>query len=277
MKTKSKVIYICCLCVFFVIFLFSATALILYYAQSQKSQTTYNNLASIVDAARSTAPTLVDDIPNSAEDETVPSPFTTVTDPEGNPIQVLREYAAAYQLNPHMVGWITIDGTNINYPVVQTPESPDYYLRRDFYGKRDNHGCVYAEEYCDINKPSDNITLYGHRMRDGTMFAALSNYENKDFWQSYPLIRFDTLFEHHTYQIAYVFITESSVGEGFQYHAYADFSDHSDLQEFINQCNALTLYDTNVEIVHGDKLLTLSTCDYSMENGRLVVVAKRIS
>lgn len=277
MKRRSKVIYMCCLCALIIVFLVSATALILYYAQSQKSQTTYNNLASIVDAARSTAPTLVDDISNSAEDETVPSPFTTVTDPEGNPIQVLREYAAAYQLNPHMVGWITIDGTNINYPVVQTPESPDYYLRRDFYGKRDTHGCVYAEEYCDINKPSDNITLYGHRMRDGTMFAQLSNYESKEFWKSCPTIRFDTLFAHQTYQIAYVFITESSVGQGFQYHTYADFTDSADLQEFIAQCESLALYDTGVEIQPGDKLITLSTCDYSMENGRLVIVAKKIN
>lgn len=276
MKSKSKVLFTVILCLLFTIFLISAIVLISYFIQSKQSQATYNELAAIVDAVRSTAPTEADDIAGSETVATPPSPFVEVADPTGNTISVLREYAPAYQLNSHMVGWLTIDGTNINYPVVQTPDSADYYLRRDFYGNRDTHGCIYAAEICDINTPSDNITLYGHRMRDGTMFAELSNYSSKEFWQSYPLIRFDTLFEHHTYQIAYVIVTESTVGKGFQYQNYTFFSDSAELQEFIDYCQALRLYDTGVELNYGDKLLTLSTCDYSLTNGRLVVIAKRI-
>lgn len=276
MKRGSKVLFLCVLCALAAVFLISAAALLIYYTQSQKSQSTYNDLASMVEAARPTASVIADDVPEGSEAPTAPSPYVTVTDSQGNSREVLTEYAATYELNNHMVGWLWIDGTNINYPVVQTPDSPNYYLRRDFYGNQDTHGCIYAAEHCDIDKPSDNITIYGHRMRDGTMFAALEQYRKKSFWEQHPFIRFDTLTEHHTYQILYVFITESSVGAEFQYQAFVDAHDPEDFNDFTGMCQTLSLYDTGITAAPGDKLITLSTCDYSLENGRLVVVAKRI-
>ena len=276
MKRGSKVLFLCVFCALVAVFLISAAALLIYYTQSQKSQSTYNDLASMVEAARPTASVIADDVPEGSEAPTVSSPYVTVTDSQGHSREVLKEYAATYELNNHMVGWLWIDGTNINYPVVQTPDSPNYYLRRDFYGNQDTHGCIYAAEYCDVDKPSDNITIYGHRMRDGTMFAALEQYQKKSFWEQHPFIRFDTLTEHHTYQILYVFITESSVGEGFQYQAFVDAHEPEDFNDFTSMCKTLSLYDTGITAAPGDKLITLSTCDYSLENGRLVVVAKRI-
>lgn len=277
MKRSSKVLFICAFIVLAAVFLISITTLLIYYTESRKSQDSYNDLADMVEAARPAAPTASYDPTEGTQVATEPSPFVTVTDAQGNTREVLREYAATFELNNHMVGWIRINGTNINYPVVQTPDSPNYYLRRDFYGNRDTHGCIYAAEHCDLSKPSDNITIYGHRMRDGTMFAALEKYRNKDFWESNPFIQLDTLTEHHTYQILYVFITESSVDSQFQYQNFVDAYEESDFDTFISSCEALTLYDTGLSASVGDKLITLSTCDYSLENGRLVVVAKRIS
>lgn len=276
MKRNSKVLFVCALCILAAIFLLSATALLIYYTESKKSQNTYNELAGMVEAARPTVPVFDDDVPEGSDAPTTPSPYVTVTDSEGNSREVLKEYAIPYELNNHMVGWLRIDGTNINYPVVQTPDSPNYYLRRDFYGNQDTHGCIYAAEPCDINAPSDNITLYGHRMRDGTMFAALEQYTKKAFWEEHPFIQFDTLTQHHTYQILYVFITESTLGEGFQYQAFVNAYDADAFDDFIGTCKKLALYDTGLSAAYGDKLITLSTCDYSLENGRLVVVAKRI-
>ena len=169
-----------------------------------------------------------------------------------------------------------IPGTRVNYPVVQRSTMRDYYLYRDFYGNYDTHGCLYAREECDVATPSDNVTIYGHRMKDGTMMGDVGYYEEKRYWEEHPLIYFDTLTEEHTYQIVYVFKTTASVGEGFQYHLYVDFSNENDFNNFISACSRNALYDTGLTAQFGDQLITLSTCEYSLVNGRLVVVAKRI-
>ena len=175
------------------------------------------------------------------------------------------------------MGWIKIEGTKINYPVMQTPDFADYYLNRDFYGQPSVHGCIYVNETSDVFKPSDNLLIHGHRMKDGSMFALLHKYKDKKFWQDHPLITFDTISEHHTYQILAVFLTTTSVGKGFQYYKFIDAASEAEYDAFVDRCKELSLYDTGVDAVYGDKLISLSTCEYSQSNGRLVVVAKRIS
>ena len=107
------------------------------------------------------------------------------------------------------------------------------------------------------------------------MFARLDNYLKKDFYEKYPSIRFDTLYERHTYTIFAVFTTTASVGRGFAYHLFEDAADEADFQDFVSTCKSLSLYETGITPVYGDKLITLSTCEYSQDNGRLVVVAVR--
>lgn len=206
------------------------------------------------------------------------SAFVEITDPvTGKPIKVLREYAAVYQLNPDMVGWVHVPGTDLNYPVVQTPDDPDYYLHRDFYEKNSRHGTVYAHDQADLDTPSDNVTIYGHNMTDGSMFAVLHKYSNKAYWEANPYIYFDTLYEHRTYQIISVFeidLTESV----FAYHSLVEANAFS-FQNYMNNCKELEMYDTGVTAKYGDKLLTLSTCDKNTANDdiRFVVVAKLVT
>lgn len=272
MKRTSKVLYITAILLLTAVFLYAGGSLLKYGLESRESRNKYDSLANLGDAARPTELEVTD-----ATAEPV-SPWITITDPAtGDPIEILPEYAEAYVLNTDMVGWIAIDGTDISYPVVQTAvDNPDYYLYRDFYGQHDSHGCIYVREQCDVDKPSDNVVIYGHRMKDHTMFGQLAKYEDKSFWQEKQYIRFDTLKERHTYQIVYVFITTASLGEGFEYHTFVDARDTSDWNSFLMQCQKLSLYDTGLDIDHGDKLITLSTCEYTQENGRLVVVAKRL-
>ena len=146
---------------------------------------------------------------------------------------MLAEYGELYALNSDVVGWIRIDGTKLDYPVLQTPDNPNYYLYRDFDGKDSARGCIYAREECDINEPSDNITMYGHNMRDGSMFAAANAYVHKATWEENPLIFFDTLYEYRTYKIFAVFKTSANIGEGFTYHNMIDAQDKEDFDEFI--------------------------------------------
>lgn len=189
---------------------------------------------------------------------------------------VLFEYQPLYEINRDMVGWIQIEGTAIDYPVVQTPDSPNFYLRRNFYKEKATCGTIYAREACDINLPSDNVTLYGHNMRNGTMFADLHKYKQKSFWEKHRYVNFDTLNEYRTYEIFAVFKTTADLTKGFTYHIYDTFATEKAFNEYVSTCKNMDLYDTGVMPVYGDKLLTLSTCDKTIADGRLVVVCRLV-
>ena len=206
------------------------------------------------------------------------SAFVEIAHPvTGEPVKVLREYASVYQLNPDMAGWIHIPNTLLNYPVVQKPGEPDYYLHRDFYDNNSRHGTVYAHNQADLQMPSDNVTIFGHNMTDGSMFATLHEYTKKEYYEANPYIYFDTLYEHRTYQILAVFEIDINKSD-FDYHNVVDTNAFT-FQNFLDNSKKLSFYDTGVSAKYGDKLLTLSTCDKdtSTDNKRFVVVAKLVS
>jgi len=271
-----KYIYPALLVLFATVFLVSGGLLADYLIKSNQQQDQYNELAGLVQQElNATAPSDNNDGPDTAPMK--PSSFVTVTNPmTGASFQILRQYAVIYQKNPDLVGWLKIEGTVINYPVLQSPESPNFYLTRDFYKKNSRHGAIYANETASIYTPSDNVTLYGHKMADGSMFASLHNYSDIEFYKKNPYITFDTLFEQHTYQILAVFKTTADLDKGFAYHTFVD-GDEESFNQYVRQCKELSIYETYVDAAYGDKLLTLSTCDHVIDNGRYVVVAKRIS
>lgn len=191
---------------------------------------------------------------------------------------LLPWYQDLHDQNSDMVGWLQIENTKINYPVLQSSEdNANYYLYRDFDKNDSVRGSIYAWEKCDIFKPSDNITLFGHNMKDGTMFAYLGNYYDKSTWEENPLIFFDTLTESHVYKIFAVFKTSGTDNVGFAYHQMVDAESEEAFNEFVATCKQLAFYDTGITPVYGDKLLCLSTCEYTIDNGRFVVAAVRIT
>ncbi len=286
-KTQRK-IYTGLIAVLSVILAGCIGLLIWYGAESRQSANLYSDLQSMVDAARATLPTRAEPTPSTQPGtepaqpeppETEPtSPWVEVEDPEtGEPVLILPEYAELYRLNNDLVGWIRIPGTNIDYPVMQTPHNPNYYLRRDFNKEHSFGGTLYVKEEADVFKPSDNVTIYGHRMSDDTMFNQLTRYTSEEFYKQHPYIYFDTLRERHTYEIVFAFKTSANIGQGFPYHNFVDARDLYDFHEFVDTCRRLTFYNSSVKMTYGDKLLTLSTCEYTLDNGRLVIIARRIT
>ena len=271
----KKWMYNALICLFAAIFLGSAGYLAYYFINSRIQANNFQALSNIVEENTVTPrPSINED---NTVTETPPPTLMEVTDPEtGEVIKILPEFKDLYVQNNDMVGWMTIPGTEINYPVMQTPDQTDYYLKRNFNKEYSNQGCLYAQEQCDITAPSDNITIYGHRMRDGSMFARLDKFMEKSFWEENPYIYFDTLSELHTYKIMAVFLTTATVGEGFAYHRFIDAESAAAFDSYVKTCKERALFDTGVDAQYGDKLITLSTCEYSQTNGRLVVVAKRI-
>ena len=257
-------------------FFISAVCLIRYFSQSSQQKAALSELAQIMYEA--TVPVETPAPENTPAHEAAPaSPFVEVTDPQtGETLQVLPEFARLYTMNNHIVGWISIPGTAVDYPVMQTPDAADYYLYKGFDRQYSRHGSIYVKEDCDVFAPSDNLTIYGHRMGDGTMFNVLHEYADRDFYEDHRYITFNTLFARHKYEIIAVFRISSSVGHPFQYQNFVDAADEADFREFVDSCNDYALYDTGVTAACGDKLITLSTCEYTRANGRLVVVAKCI-
>lgn len=183
---------------------------------------------------------------------------------------------ALHEANPDCIGWISIEGTVIDYPVMYRPEEENYYLHRDFYGSYASAGSLFVSELCDP-EGSDNLIIYGHHMKNGSMFAALTNYKDKDFYEEHAEIVFDTLHGTEYYQIFAVFRTPVYTANDFAYYSFTGAEDEEDFNAFLSEVAERSLYDTGVEAAYGDKLLTLSTCEYSQKNGRMVVMAKQIS
>ena len=178
--------------------------------------------------------------------------------------------------NPDCIGWLKIEGTVIDYPIMYHPAEENYYLHRDFYGEYSANGCLFLSELCNP-KTSDNLIIYGHHMNSGKMFAALDQYKDSAFYQGHPLISYNTLRGEETYQIFAVFCTPVYTGCDFPYYTFTKATDAADYQEYIEAVKSRALYDTGIDAAYGDKLLTLSTCEYSQKNGRMVVMAKKIS
>lgn len=271
----KKWLYYTLLSIFLATFLISSGFLVHYYLSAQQQEQAYDDLVLLVEGARETLPEAQEQ-PEATADGS--NEWITITDPEtGEEVEVLPEYAQLYRMNNDLVGWIRLPGTKLNYPVMQTPDAPDYYLKRNFQKESNSHGCIYIKESCDVFAPSDNLTLYGHYMKNGSMFAPLGEYRDKAYWEKNSVLEFDTLRQRGTYEIFSVFITSASVGKGFSYHTFVDAADEADFNLFIQNCKELSLYDTGITPEYGDKLITLSTCDYSRVNGRLVVVARLIT
>lgn len=212
--------------------------------------------------------------------EQLPDMQVTVLDESGEEelvLTVLDEYKTLYNKNRSLIGWLKIDDTNIDYPVMQSP-NPDYYLTHNFNQEHDNNGSIFLDPDCDIVHRNTNLILYGHHMRSGKMFGSLDSYSSESFYEEHKYITFDTIYEKGTYEVMYVFrsriYNEDEVV--FKYYQFIDVDSEQEFYSNMNEMAEMALYDTGVTAVYGDELLTLSTCDYREENGRFVVVAKRI-
>jgi sortase B len=184
---------------------------------------------------------------------------------------------ALHEQNGDIVGWLQIKDTKINYPIMQTKSSPEYYLRRNFKKEHSIAGTPFMDATSDIDLPTLNWTIYGHNMKNGTMFHDLLNYAKSDFYQAHKTFTFDTINGTGTYEIVAVFYTQIYTSDytGFKYYHYNGITAQSSLKEYIAESKALSLYDTGVT-VENEQVLTLSTCAYQVDDGRFVVVAKKI-
>ncbi|NLL77263.1 MAG: class B sortase [Clostridiales bacterium] len=190
---------------------------------------------------------------------------------------ILSEYKTLYNKNKKLIGWLKIDDTIIDYPVMQTSNN-EYYLTYNFNQEYDKNGSIFMDYQCKAYPRSQNLILYGHHMKSGKMFGDLEKYAKESYYKEHSVIQFDTIYEKGTYQVMYVFrakvLKENEIA--FKYYQFINANSEEEFNSYMKEMAEMSLYDTGVTVEYGDELLTLSTCDNSQTDGRFAVVAKRI-
>lgn len=211
------------------------------------------------------------------EETTTSTAETTIV--ETGPREILEELAGDYASNPDLAGWITIDGTKIDYPVMYTPDDGEKYIRKDFKGNFSVGGLPFIEDGCSLDPESDNLIIYGHNMANGTMFNNIMNYQQKNFWEAHKTFTFKTLYEERTYEVISAFYDRVylKTDTNFKFYQFIDARDEAHFNEAITYYKEHDLYETDVTAKYGDDLITLVTCAYHVDNGRFVVVARRVA
>lgn len=274
---RKRIIGICLIIVFSVSAIVSGRLFWKEYRDAKASEEVFSSLAGLVQ----------DTGQNGGEDDSTGdyTDATGIGTPDNDEVlpdeemaaedaaKAYEKYGALYEQNNDFVGWIQIDGTNINYPVMQTPDNPDYYLKHSFEKTWSDYGVPYLDEACVIGQ-SNNLVIYGHHMSNGSMFCDLELYSDPAFCMDHPVIRFDTLTSFGEYEVIAVFRYNTNQ-ETFRYDREVNM-DEGRFSWFIEQVHARELFSTGKDASFGDQLLTLSTCEYTYKNGRLVVVARKV-
>ncbi|MBO4695671.1 MAG: class B sortase [Lachnospiraceae bacterium] len=281
---RKNLIYTILLVVFAGIFLYSAYQLGSYYLQGRRYRKNMKQLSEEIgggiaestkeleESLRVNRDRLV--FPDEKEHELVAyvSNFT-----EEVPDQWREQYSVLVSKNRDCIGYIEIPDTILSYPVMFTPSRYDYYLDRGFEKKYDARGVPFMDAATKIGL-SRNYIIYGHDMRDGTSFGLLRDFKKKEFAEAHPYVYFNTSVSAGVYQLMYVCRSKiyAKDADVFKYYKYGGVLSEEQFNTYVKEMRARALFVSGVEAQWGDELLSLSTCDHYVEDGRLILVYKRI-
>lgn len=181
--------------------------------------------------------------------------------------------------NSDIVGWLEIEGTNINYPVLQSDDN-EYYMTHTYKKEYSRDGSLFLDKDYDWDLPSTNLLIYGHNNRRSTeMFVELLKYKDEEFYNEHKTIRFTTAEEDAEYEIISAFLSRvyyKSETNVFRYYYFINAENEEEFNDFVENSKKASLYEIEATAEYGDQLITLSTCEYSQEDGRFAVVARKI-
>lgn len=261
LKKKSNLIFSIIFCIAAIVFVLSFAMLMKYYWKGSREEKAFTELAA--------------GITETLPKESVPDQQEMEIRAEYAETQQYTEYQSLYEQNNDFAGWLHIDNTKIDYPVMCTPNDPEYYLRRAFDKTSSQSGTPFIGK--DSTADSDVFIIYGHNMKNNTMFGTLDDYSEKTFADENPYIEFATATEHRTYEVFAAVKTRILYqGEsGYRYYEHAGNLNESDFEELVQWLREKSLYDTEVVPEYGEQIVILSTCSYHTDNGRFIVAARR--
>lgn len=181
------------------------------------------------------------------------------------------------QQNADIIGWLEIENTNINYPVLQGTDN-SYYMTHNYKKEKSKNGSIFLNADYNWNIPSNNLLIYGHNLGNGMMFQELLKYEKESFYQEHPVIRFTTAEEDAEYEIISAFksrVYYKSEKNVFRYYFFLNSESEEEYNQFVKNAKNASLYSIDATANYGDQLITLSTCSYYVEDGRFAVVGRK--
>lgn len=198
--------------------------------------------------------------------------------PVPTPEAVVNPYREAFLSNEDMGAWLQIPGTEIDYPVMWTPEDEEYYLYRGFDGSENKNGSLILDTDSCLNPLTTNLIIHGHNMKSGAMFGCLTDYEDESYYQEHKDIILYTEECQRNYEVIAVFRSQvfRKSDDVFKFYNFFQADTQEEFDDFYNNIKEMSLYDTGVTAEFGDRFITLSTCVYHVETGRFVVVAKEV-
>jgi len=205
--------------------------------------------------------------------------------------EMLPSIKELYDMNSDCIGWLSIPDTNIDYCLMQCVEDEQYYLDRDFQKNYSANGCLIldndsdigsgtkANNYNDGTLPSTNLIIHGHNMKSGAMFGNLDKYRKQEYCESHKVVNLTTPYETREYEVMAVCLSQvylKTQTDVFKYYKFFEAYNEDEFNDFYENIKKIQLYDTGVSAKYGDEFLTMSVCAYHVENGRLIVVCKRV-
>ena len=180
--------------------------------------------------------------------------------------------------NSDIIGWLEIENTNINYPVLQGTDN-EYYMTHNYKKEKSKNGSIFLNNEYDWSIPSSNLLIYGHNLNNGTMFQELLKYADESFYIEHPIIHFTTTKEDAKYEIISVFksrVYYQSEENVFRYYYFINANSEAEYNQFVSDAKKASLYNIDATAKYGDQLITLSTCSYHVKDGRFAVVGRKI-
>lgn len=219
-----------------------------------------------------------EDTKEAGSEKDIPEASASHSDPLYDEEGRLKEFSGLLAVNQDVKGWITIDGTNIDYPVLQSgKDDPEYYLHRNINRKYDKQGSLFLDVNSSVEENTRNLVIYGHNMKStDNMFHHLLKYDDLDFYKEHPVITFDSLYRKGQWKIISIFKADADITEDFFNFTRARFEDDADFLEYVYQLRLRSIYNIPVDITKDDNLITLSTCSYELDNYRTIIVARKI-
>lgn len=194
-----------------------------------------------------------------------------------DPIEMISGYDELLNINPDFIGWIEIEDTQVNNPIVYPSQGNNYYLKHSFYNELNSRGTIFIQENTSFD---DHATiLYGHYMKDGTMFGELKKFTDEDFFNNHQYITITNLYEEKTYEVIsvfkdYVHTTDDTSFKFYKYYGNPDEEEFNRMVDFITD-NSIHSRNLN-ELSMDDYIIQLVTCSYHTTNGRLSVVLREV-
>lgn len=262
---KDKILNVL-LVIFLIIFVFSAAYLFNYYYKSYKNEKSVDNLHKLITKNE------IEESDNKASQSDADLYMTTS---DGK--RILKKYKDIYELNHDFIGWLKIDGTAVNYPVVYTPGDEQEYLRLDFEKNYLIAGTLFLSAKSVPEIPGNNMIIYGHNMKNGTMFSDILSYKDESFYKTHKYIDFGTIYYEGRYEVVAAFKINVN-NDGFDYYNHSGVLGEEEFKQYIENCENFSEYQFDSKAQYGDEIITLSTCDSygSHEGNRFVIVAKKI-